>query len=128
MGGVSGGYLAEVSGAYNAMYAKAMETSREQGPAALDAYEEQAAHELRAALTEIEPPPGWTALHAELLACSFPEGDAFPRTRDAEIALSRRMQRVTAELNAACLADGIPPPFPDELYGGTTLELDGGLG
>jgi hypothetical protein len=121
-------YLAEVSGAFNAMYAKALALRREQGPAALDDYADQAGHELRAALTEIEPPPEWTTLHAELLACSFPEGDAFPRTRDAEIALSRRMQRVSAELNAACLADGVPPPFPDELSGGTTLELDGGLG
>lgn len=118
-------YLTEVSGAFNAMYATAMEISREQGPAALDAYAEQAAHELREALTEIEPPPEWAAMHAELLACSFPEGDAFPRTREAEVALSRRMQRVTAELNAACLAAGVPPPFSDELSGGSGLELYG---
>lgn len=119
-------YLAEVSGVFNTMYAKAIALRREQGPAALDAYAEQASLELQAALRGILPPPEWMALHAELLACSFPEGDAFPRTRDAEIALSRRMWRVTAELNDACLAAGIPPPFPDELYGGSTLELEGG--
>ncbi len=123
---MSEGYLAEVSGAHHEIYARFIALRRERGPAALDAFAERASRELRAALSQIEPPPEWAALHAELLACSFPEGDAFPRTREAEIALSRRMQRVTAELNAACLAAGIPPPFPDELYGGTTLELDGG--
>lgn len=123
---MSGGYLAEVSGAYHAMYARFIALRREQGPAALDAYAEQAPQELREALTQIAPPSEWAALHAELLACSFPEGDSFPRTRDAEVELSRRMQRVSAELNAACLAAGIPPPFPDEIDGGSTLELDGG--